>query len=216
MMNLPAILRRDPVASKQEAARALLASAEGRIVSLEADRAKALLGDSLEDVGRIDRQLDEQRRAIVVYQDRLAALAVEQRRIDHEDLKAAAAAAIDKAVVPAVAEIERMARKFQSDLLALMDLYEQIHKKRDDLMVNWPAAAPRPQFGSLYLTAFGPQLFGHLRQGMRGSGMAFVQNVRFHANTMAADVAREAASFIEDARRTKVPKPESDNDEEAA
>jgi hypothetical protein len=209
------IFDRSP-AAKAKIAVTLLATTEASIGKLEAQRAAVLVGENIEDIRDLERQLGELRTSAETYRARIAAQGTEQLRLDHEARKAAAFDAIDKTVVPAVAEIERLAGKFQSDLMNLLDLYQRIIKSRDDLMVNWPAAASRPQFSSLYLTALGPQLFGHARNGTRGSGMAFVQNVRFHANTIAADVAKEAASFIEDARRTKIPKPESDNDEEAA
>lgn len=203
--------------AKRKTATELLSAGEARLRNLEQARGTALTdGDSIEEALGLDREIAQQRTTNETYRERIKALEGVQQRVDIEQRERERTEAIDKVVVPAVAEIETLAKQFQARLLDMIGLYEQIHQKRADLMSNWPEAAPKVKFSSLYLSYLGPDLFGHTRSSPRGSGEAFVQTVRYHGNQIAEAAAREAATFIEDARRTKIPKFESDDDAEAA
>ncbi|SHH38209.1 hypothetical protein [Bradyrhizobium erythrophlei] len=79
-MKLP-FLRTDPDDTRR-AAEAALAQTEAKIADLERDRAAALLTENYAGaVDAIDQQLEAQRRAIAVHQDRIAAM-VSRRRAD--------------------------------------------------------------------------------------------------------------------------------------
>ena len=219
-MKLPAIINRSP-ASKIEAAQVLLTAAETRIGQLDVERAAALLGDSAEEVIRIDRLLDEQRRAATIHRDRIAALQVDVRRQAWQLAERERETAIKKTLEPFAAECTDMAAELEKALGAACYLFERIEAKRAGILANWPAAIPHVRFG------FGLQ-FSYLQRQLFDShpafdGDRFILELKRRLPKIAESVSNDAARYIKSLRDVSIvpaefmpPEPEEPADEEAA
>jgi hypothetical protein len=191
-----AIFERSP-AAKIATTRTLLMSSAARIATLERNRGAALVGDNIETVRDIDRELDEQRRASATYRDRIAALEAAQRRQDHAERVRQHHEAIDKIVAPAIAEYVQHGAELQKAFLHFLDLWEQVPEKRSAVHLGWPAAASRPPFSDLHIDN-------------RTNPFDHVTNVRYSAKQIAERIATNGAHFIEDCHKVAIPDPEDD------
>jgi hypothetical protein len=199
MMKALSVLKRDP-ASKLKTARTLLAGAEARIASLKRERDTALVeSEDIETLRRLDREIEEQGRAIVTIHDRITALTAEQRRLEHRQRERERDEAVDKIIAPAVAEYVQHGAELQKAFLHLLDLYEQLEGKRTAVYAVWPAAAPRPN-ADLWVSHRTNPFNGH------------VSNIRHPAKEIAERVAQNAASFLADCRKVKIPEPQADDE----
>ena len=188
------VSKRDP-APKLKTTRELLAANEAKIVTLEAERPTVLVGDSIEAVRDIDRQLGELRNASAAYRDRIAALEEEERRQDHALRVREQQEAIDKIVAPAVAEYVAHGAELQKAFLHFLDLFEGLEAKRSAVHAVWPAAVPRPN-SDLWVSHRGDPFNGH-----------HISNIRHSAKKIAEQIAANGASFLAACRQVKIPEP---------
>jgi hypothetical protein len=199
MMKALSVLKRDP-ASKLKTARTLLAAAEARFASLKRERDTALVeSDDIETLRRLDREIEEQGRAIVTIHDRIMALAAERRRQDYALRVREQQEAIDKFVATAVAEYVQHGHELQKAFLHFLDLYDQLEGKRTAVYAVWPAAAPRPN-SDLWVSHRTNPFNGH------------VSNIRHSAKEIAERIAANGASFIANCRKVVIPMPLPDDD----
>ena len=188
------ISKHDP-APKLKATRELLAANEAKIVTLEAERPTALVGDSIEAVRDIDRQLGELRNASAAYRDRIAALEEEERRQDHAQRVREQQEAIDKIVAPAVAAYVAHGAELQKAFLHFLDLFEGLEAMRSAVHAVWPAAAPRPHT-DLWVE--------HRGEPFKGQ---HISNIRYSAKEIAEKIAANGSSFLAACRQVKIPEP---------
>jgi hypothetical protein len=186
---------KETLAKRIKTARELLTANEARIATLQIERPAVLVGDSIDAVRDIDRQLAELRNASTAYRDRIAALEAEERRQDHAQRVREQQAAIDKIVVPAVAEYVQHGASLQKAFLHFLDLFEGIEAKRAAVHAIWPAAAPRPN-ADLDVTHRGNPFQGH-----------HISNIRYSAKEIAEKIAQNGASFLAACRNVKIPEP---------
>ena len=218
-MKLPAILHRDP-AAKIEAAQILLTAAETRIEQLDVERHAALVGDSVEEVIRLDRLIDEQRRAATIHRDRIAALQVDVRRQEWQRRERERTAAIDKVLVPFEAECADMAAELEKALAAACYLFERIEARRGVMLENWPAAIPRPSIYTLDFSYLRHELF---RSHPAYDGARFIFELRRRLPKIGASVREHVAGYIARCRAVSIvpaeflppPEPELPDDDEA-
>jgi hypothetical protein len=117
-------------AAKIKTAQVLLAAAETRIGQLVAERDLALIGDSAEEIIRLDRLLDEQRRAVTIHRDRIAALQVEQRRQDWQRAEQARTDAIARTLEPFEADCGALADELAKTLAHACELFSRNQTQR--------------------------------------------------------------------------------------
>jgi hypothetical protein len=219
-MKLPAIISRGP-AAKIEAAQVLLAAAETRIGQLNTERAAALVGDSVEEVIRLDRLIDEQRRAAIIHRDRIAALEVEGRRHDWQRRERERTAAIDKTLEPFAAECADMAAELAKALGTAFDLFQRLEIKRAVMLENWPTAVPRPRFYTMHFDFLQRNLF---QAHTSWDGSRFVREAKSRLPKIAASVRDHLASYIKLCRDVSIvpdefavtPEAPADDETEAA
>jgi hypothetical protein len=203
-MKLPAIITGRDTASKIEAAQFKLTAAETRIAQLNTDRDAALIGDSVEEVIRLDGLIDQQRRAATIHRDRIAALQVAKANEDWLARERAREEAITRTVEPAAAECCRLAAELEQALATACSAFQRLEGARAGLLANWPAAAPRPRFGTLEFSFVQRDLFRTF-QGWTGSN--FVDQLKRELPQIAASVRESVGRYIADARKTEIPKP---------
>jgi hypothetical protein len=220
---LPAIIKVD-VGSKLERARAALAAATARIAELDGLRGTALAEDNVDEVLRLDRLLDQERRAATLHTDRVAALEVEERRQDWQRAERARADAIHRVLEPFAAECADMAAELAQTLGTACDLFERIEAKRLGLLASWPAAVPKPEFsyGGLHFPFLERELF---QSHPAYDGARFIFEVKRRLPMIADSVRGSVARYIKSCADRSIvpaeflpPEPETpaDDEEEAA
>jgi hypothetical protein len=217
---------RGDTASRIENARQALSAAEARIAELEARRRDAL-ADSDEDIGAIDREIDEQRRAGRTFRDRLAVL---QTKLAEE-----AEQSRQRAYEAGVAAIERLlprreaaAKAVEEAIVALGSSVSKYDAVTETIRHEWPGnTVPRP--GTNHGGYFSPYLLNlhRLDECLRrvlGAGPSLRDIVRRvsdaggRAEGFTESERNNSATLLKDLRQRGAPKPvvADDDVEEAA
>jgi hypothetical protein len=122
---------------------AAIAATEGKIAALQVQRAELLASeDGIEQVQQLDRSIEAQHRALVTYQDKLAALQQRFRQEQQEQERAVQLKVIAKALAVRRqwgAEADAAAAQLGEAFFNLM--------AADNIAPLWPFEAPWPNFG---------------------------------------------------------------------
>jgi hypothetical protein len=196
--------------------RAALDAVELKLTELEQQRANKLLeADGYEAVWAVDRAIAEQRAAAGILRERMRVLAGEVRKAERARLEAARDAAIDREIVPQLAEVQKLATSLEQAVHNLATSYAALDAATRKLNAAWTPAVPRPRYwnGAFSLVDIAGRLSRAMEYG-RHNPARFAEFARMERDEGLAEmVARQCAEALKELKAVEITLPRADEDE---